>query len=157
LILITDVASKPVEPNSCVLQQRNKENKTDSFVKATFWPEGWRSKLCRCVKCLDLYKAESVEFLVDEQDTVEFYEAKGKEKKPPSHNDQLMMALSSLDRVQQVEAIHEYQSFSAELKEYLKKFAENKKVVRAEDIEEFFGKLKERKRQKVQPISHFCR
>lgn len=47
-----------------------------------------------------------MEFLVDEQDTVEFYEAKGKEKKPPSHNDQLMMALSSLDRVQQVEAIH---------------------------------------------------
>lgn len=49
---------------------------------------------------------ENVEFLIDEQDTVEFYEAKGKEIKRPSHNDQLMMALSSLDRVQQVEAIH---------------------------------------------------
>ena len=54
----------------------------------------------------DLYKTENVEFLIDEQDTVEYYEAKGKEIKPPSHNDQLMMALSSLDRVQQVEAIH---------------------------------------------------
>ena len=54
----------------------------------------------------ELYNTENVEFLIDEQDTVEFYEAKGKERKQPSHNDQLMMALSSLDHVQKVEAIH---------------------------------------------------
>ena len=53
-----------------------------------------------------MYNTENVEFLIDEQDTVEFYEAKGKERKQPSHNDQLMMALSSLDHVQKVEAIH---------------------------------------------------
>jgi len=146
-----------VEPNGCLLQQKSAKNENTTSVKATFWPEGWRSQLCRCSKCLELYNTENVEFLIDEQDTVEFYEAKGKERKQPSHNDQLMMALSSLDHVQKVEAIHEYQSFSAELKEYLKKFADNKKIVRAEDIQEFFGKLKERKRQKVQPMSYFCR
>lgn len=116
--------------------------------------------------------------MIDDQDTVESYEEKGKATKRPSHNDRLMMALSSLDRVQQIEAIHgnrsmlfarsfpsalpsmfvhcaEYQSFSSELKEYLKKFAENKKVVRAEDIHEFFGQLKQRKRQRT-AFSNFC-
>lgn len=156
-IELSDVALKSGDSTSCVLQQRRLKDENALPTKATFWPESWRSQLCRCVSCLDLYKTENVEFLIDEQDTVEYYEAKGKEIKPPSHNDQLMMALSSLDRVQQVEAIHEYQSFSAQLKEYLKKFADNKKIVRAEDIEEFFGKLKERKRQKVQPVPHFCR
>lgn len=51
------------------------------------------------------YRNENIEFLIDDQDTVEFYEEKGKAKKCPSHNDRLMMALSTLDRVQQVEAI----------------------------------------------------
>jgi E3 ubiquitin-protein ligase UBR7 len=51
--------------------------------------------------------------------------------------------------------ITEYQSLSSNLKEYLKKFAENKKVVREEDIREFFGQLKERKRQRTS-VPHFC-
>lgn len=108
----------------------------------------------------ELYKEKRLEFLLDNEDTVEYYEQKGKNASGnrPSHNDRLMMALSSLDRVQQVEAISEYQNFSAELKEYLKKFAENKKVVREEDILEFFGQLKERKRRRVgEVLPHFCR
>lgn len=57
----------------------------------------------------------------------------------------------------------EYQQFSNELKEYLKKFADNKKIVRPEDIAEFFTKLKERKRRRMDDghadgtPSHFCR
>ena len=52
-----------------------------------------------------MYKTENIEFLIDEQDTVEYYEEKGKAKTRHSHNDRLMMALSSLDRVQQIEAL----------------------------------------------------
>lgn len=130
-----------------------------------------------------MYAAKKLEFLTDEQDTVEHYELKGKSVPRPSHNDQLMAALSSLDRIQQVEAITgmfylfnviwkglsyfyfytEYQTFSNELKEYLKKFADNKKIVRPEDIAEFFTKLKERKRRRMDDghadgtPSHFCR
>ena len=52
-----------------------------------------------------MYAAKKLEFLTDEQDTVEQYELKGKSVPRPSHNDQLMAALSSLDRIQQVEAI----------------------------------------------------
>lgn len=111
-----------------------------------------------------MYEEKKVTFLTDDQDTVEYYEQKGKNDciNKPSSNDRLMMALSSLDRVQQVEAITEYQSFSAELKEYLKTFADNKRIVREEDITEFFGRLKERKRRRLDDPSgtglpHFCR
>jgi len=140
-------------PAGCKLAGWN--DKQDAKAKATYWPERWRDGLCRCPACLEAYREEKIDFLIDDQDTVESYEEKGKATKRPSHNDRLMMALSSLDRVQQIEAIHEYQSFSSELKEYLKKFAENKKVVRAEDIHEFFGQLKQRKRQRT-AFSNFC-
>lgn len=110
-----------------------------------------------------MYEEKKIVFLTDEQDTVEYYEQKGKNDcvNRPSSNDRLMTALSSLDRVQQVEAITEYQSFSAELKEYLKTFADNKRIVREEDITEFFGRLKERKRRRLDDptggMPHFCR
>nr|CAG4634848.1 EOG090X07TK [Alona affinis] len=146
-VQVTDDAGK--EKDSCQLEQWKKKD-TTALVQATYWPEGWRQRLCRCTKCLEMYSTKKLEFLLDEQDTVEWYEQKGKSAgiNRPSHNDQMMAALSSLDRIQQVEAITEYQSMSNELKEYLKKFADSKKVVRSEDITEFFSKLKERKRQK---------
>ena len=49
-----------------------------------------------------------------------------------------MEALSQLDRVKQVEAIHSYNNMKENLMEYLSKFADNKKVVREDDIREFF-------------------
>lgn len=42
-----------------------------------------------------------------------------------------------------------------QLNEYLSKFAENKKVVRKEDINEFFSGMAARKRQKVE-VPYFC-
>ena len=199
------------EKASCRLEQWNEKDSTTP-VQATYWPEGWRQRLCRCAKCLvirwscamqypslptdplvvvisqEMYSTKNLQFLLDEQDTVEWYEQKGKSESVnrPSHNDQMMAALSSLDRIQQVEAITgkkkkengisskskftiiwlefpEYQSMSNELKEYLKKFADSKKVVRSEDITEFFSKLKERKRRRMDDgnsdgtPTHFCR
>nr|CAG4647134.1 EOG090X07TK [Megafenestra aurita] len=149
--------------SSCKLENKSDTELLMTNKKATFWPEGWRTRLCRCQKCLAMYEEKKIVFLTDEQDTVEYYEQKGKNDcvNRPSSNDRLMTALSSLDRVQQVEAITEYQSFSAELKEYLKTFADNKRIVREEDITEFFGRLKERKRRRLDDptggMPHFCR
>ena len=67
-----------------------------------------------------------------------------------------MKALSEMDRVKQVEAIQGYNSMKANLMEYLRKFAENKKVVREEDVQEFFKNLSANKRQKVE-IPKFCK
>lgn len=67
-----------------------------------------------------------------------------------------MKALSEMDRVKQVEAIQSYNSMKSNLMDYLKKFAENGKVVRQEDIQEFFSGLKSSKRPRVE-IPKFCR
>lgn len=57
-----------------------------------------------------MYKSSKVSFITDEEDTVAAYEAKGKARKAqagagPSQYERGMEALSSLDRVQQMEAI----------------------------------------------------
>ena len=45
-----------------------------------------------------------------------------------------------------------------ELSEYLKHFAENGKVVREEDIREFFTRMESRKRQRTNNIpGYFCK
>ncbi|XP_037077298.1 putative E3 ubiquitin-protein ligase UBR7 [Pollicipes pollicipes] len=119
-----------------------------------FWKMGWRRHLCTCDACKALYAADGVEFLLDEDDSVAAYEARG--RGAGGSYAQGMRALSSMDRLQQVEVAHEYNDLKSELMNYLKKFAENKKVVRKEDIQEFFTGMKSRKRQKTD-VPHFCR
>ncbi|XP_046388838.1 putative E3 ubiquitin-protein ligase UBR7 [Ischnura elegans] len=124
---------------------------------ATYWGEGWRKVLCACQKCKDMYTELKVEFLNDEEDPVQVYEEAAKAKEHGSQYEEGMRALSSLGHVQKIEAIQEYNLMQEELKEYLKKFADNKKVVREEDIREFFSEMKSRKKQRVDAnVPHFC-
>ena len=73
-----------------------------------------------------------------------------------SQYDEGMKALSELDRTKQIEAVHGYNSMKSNLMEYLKKFAENGKIVRQEDIQEFFQEMASNKRQRVE-IPKFCK
>ena len=65
-------------------------------------------------------------------------------------------ALSELDRVRQVEAIESYNSMKSSLMGYLKSFAEGKKVVREEDIRNFFENMKGKKEGKGVNVPNFC-
>lgn len=73
----------------------------------TFWDEGWRSQLCKCEECLNLYVKNKVEFLIDETDTVHYYEAKGKEKckEKLSQYERGLNEINKMDRVAGIEAI----------------------------------------------------
>ena len=118
-----------------------------------FWQDvGWRSMLCRCKKCLDMYKAKGCEYLIDHRDTVQYYEAQGRAmaKNRESPYERGMSALNRMNRAAVVEALHGYDELKADLSSYLKKFAETKKVVREEDIHDFFAQLKTKKRQKLE-------
>ena len=78
---------------------------SDPTAGAGFFGEGWRAQLCRCDSCMELYASSGVEFLLEESDPVGVYE--GKAERRPTTLDAGMSALgSSLDRVQQVEALH---------------------------------------------------
>lgn len=143
----------------CMFETLPSKQSTQKSGVATFWPEGWRQKLCKCTKCQAMYTEMKVAYLLDDEDTVQQYEEQGKAKHSgESQYDRGMQALSGLGRVQQVEAMHEYNDMKSELKDFLKQFVEARKVVRKEDIEEFFDQMRARKRQRLEvSVPFFCR
>ena len=105
---------------------------------------------------MKLYTDLKVTFLTDETDTVHYYESQAKtEKKDTMEHG--MEALSRMDRIKQVEAIHSYNNMKQNLMEYLSKFADNKRVVRAEDITEFFETMKNKKMRLDGPPPSNCK
>ncbi|XP_060570562.1 putative E3 ubiquitin-protein ligase UBR7 [Ruditapes philippinarum] len=146
------------DTEQCLLEDLNAREVTVK-ESATFWPEGFRSKLCVCTACKAMYKDQDIEFIVDESDSVLAYEKRGKDKRSPSSEaDQEKRVLEGMDRVQQIEMVQGFNDMKSALSDYLKKFAENGKVVRAEDIREFFSQMEQRKRQKTDHTpAHFCR
>lgn len=127
------------------------------YKGATFWPANFRQKLCTCSECLAMYKDLSVMFLIDPEDTMTAYEALGKERlrgTPTSQYEKGLEALSSLDRVQQINALTEYNKMKDKLLDYLKSFKERKEIVKEEDIRAFFADMKPRR----EPDGvYFCR
>ncbi|XP_068942131.1 putative E3 ubiquitin-protein ligase UBR7 isoform X2 [Petaurus breviceps papuanus] len=141
--------------SGCKLQ----DLKTKKYVKqdtATYWPHNWRNKLCTCSDCMKMYADLEVLFLTDEYDTVLAYENKGKSDQGTDRRDPLMDTLNSMNRVQQVELICEYNDLKTELKDYLKRFADEGTVVKREDIQQFFEEFQSRKRRRLDGIQYYC-
>nr|XP_034344637.1 putative E3 ubiquitin-protein ligase UBR7 isoform X2 [Arvicanthis niloticus] len=147
--------TKTEPQSSCRLQ----ELQAKQFVKkdaATYWPLNWRSRLCTCQDCMKMYGELDVMFLTDECDTVLAYENKGKSEQATDRRDPLMDTLSSMNRVQQVELICEYNDLKTELKDYLKRFADEGTVVKREDIQQFFEEFQSKKRRRVDGLQYYC-
>jgi len=139
-----ETAEETESGNVCRLSKPLPDTPTTSSL---FLPIGWRSALCKCSSCTQLYSDTRTTFLTQETDTVHHYESQAGEKKGTL--EQGMEALSQLDRVKQVEAIHSYNNMKENLMEYLAKFANNKKVVREDDIKTFFEGMKSNKKQRT--------
>ncbi|MGH0150870.1 UNVERIFIED_CONTAM: hypothetical protein FKN15_018980 [Acipenser sinensis] len=144
------------ETETCKLEKL----KAKAFVQkntAIYLPYNWRSKLCTCQRCKKTYAESEVPFLLDESDTVLAYEKRGQssQESDTESRDPLMAALSGMDRVQQLEMIYEYNDLKTELKDYLKRFADEGKVVTSEDIQDFFEQLRSRKRRRVDNNHHY--
>ena len=133
--------------NECKLESLKSKISVDGLKGSSFWEEGWRSALCKCPQCLAKYSSLGCAFICDETDTVSFYEKQGKEKSIQiSQYERGLHEINKMDRVTTIEAIQQCNFMADELKNYLKKFVDNKKVVRREDIDEFFAGLAARKR-----------
>uniref|UniRef100_A0A182PD91 UBR-type domain-containing protein n=1 Tax=Anopheles epiroticus TaxID=199890 RepID=A0A182PD91_9DIPT len=128
---------------------------------ATFWMEGWRKFLCQCKACVELYKKHGVEYLLDEKDTVKYYEDVGKQKHGTngSSYEQGMQMLGQLDQVTQVGMLTEYNRMTSRLREFLDQFVANQQVVTRDDINKFFAKLNQERRESPGngPPPYFCR
>ncbi|XP_045768941.1 putative E3 ubiquitin-protein ligase UBR7 [Maniola jurtina] len=145
--------AKLEKPNECVRPKGVQK----VHKGATFWPSTFRQKLCTCRECITMYKDLSVLFLIDPEDTVAAYENLGKQKingKPASQYEKGLQALSSLDRIQQINALTEYNKMRDKLLDFLKSFKDRKEVVKEEDIKAFFAGMK----PKREPDGvYFCR
>ncbi|XP_047985789.1 putative E3 ubiquitin-protein ligase UBR7 [Leguminivora glycinivorella] len=147
-------AKKPKLSNSdCIRPQGGRK----MFKGATFWPSHFRQKLCTCNECIAMYKDLSVLFLIDPEDTVTAYEVLGKEKTDGAASTQYekgLEALSSLGRIQQINALTEYNKMRDKLLDFLKSFKDRREVVKEEDIKAFFAGMK----PKREPDGvYFCR
>lgn len=140
-----------IEPSSSNSVCRKPTISLKTFTGASFWPIEWRSKLCKCIKCLEMYRENGVEYLIDEHDTVHAYQEKGKAKAANqatiSEHDQTMSALSGMDRVAQIEAIMAYNKLKQKLTEFLTSFVANQQVVTTKDVDTFFQSMTNNKKK----------
>uniref|UniRef100_A0AAR2JB05 Putative E3 ubiquitin-protein ligase UBR7 n=1 Tax=Pygocentrus nattereri TaxID=42514 RepID=A0AAR2JB05_PYGNA len=145
--------------SGCRLGEMKASGQSRAQQGAVFWPSAWRTKLCSCTHCKNLFVDAGVAFLLDETDTVLAYENKGKTTEQAGGvegRDPLMSALNNLNRVQQLEIIHEYNDMKTELKDYLQTFAAEGKVVTPEDIRHFFEQQQTRKRRRANAGQYYC-
>ncbi|GAB0190898.1 putative E3 ubiquitin-protein ligase UBR7 [Grus japonensis] len=103
-----------------------------------------------------MYSELEVQFLTDECDTVLAYENKGTSDQETERRDPLMDTLNSMNRVQQVELICEYNDLKTELTDYLRRFADEGTVVKREDIQHFFEEFQSRKRRRTNRMQYYC-
>lgn len=122
---------------------------------ATFWNDGWRNQLCRCTKCMADYKDLNVEFLIDEEDTVKWYEENGRVMRQNEINELGIAAWNKIGRVKQVEILSGFNLMTERLKEFFDSFVSSRQVVTENDIREFFAKLNKERSEAAVP-SHFC-
>lgn len=162
---VSDVNSEEEMPKELLSKSQDviaaitacKMPKSKCELATKFFPDiNWRQQLCTCVNCLKTYQDENVLFLIDPQDSLQVYEEKGTAKALEEERTEEQKFLNSLDRVPLLETIAAYQELKGELADFLRKFAENKKVVREEDVREFFRDMTARKKQRTD-VSYFCR
>lgn len=126
------------------------KTKSDKVTTKFFNEFTWRKELCTCDDCLKMYEDEEITFLLDSEDPVHLYEERAKAQAKEVTEESEKKLLNSLPRAALLDTLTAYNDLKDSLSKYLQKFAENKKVVREEDIREFFEELKANKRQRTE-------
>ncbi|RNA26441.1 E3 ubiquitin- ligase UBR7 [Brachionus plicatilis] len=158
---LVDVESVSEDCSGCKLERLKKmyARVGDKWCKSEsscFLADGWREALCKCENCQKMYSDLSIEFITKKEDSIKYYEERGKQmdemnKEEVDEQKLLNNELSKMNRVSQLELLHNLNDFKTDLKEFLADFARNGQVVKRENIEEFFESLNnQRKKRRVQ-------
>lgn len=138
-----DTADTPLPVSSC---------KLDSLPPAPegrfslFLEEGFREKICHCSSCFPLLVPHPQ--LVEEE---EIYEPpvseEGSENGGSTHGSGSLLdrgesALRNVDRVRAIEGVMAYNHLKDKLKPFFQQFAESGQAISAEDIKQYFAKLR---------------
>jgi len=112
-----------------------------------FFKEGFREQFCRCSDCFPLLKPHPQ--LLEEEETYEppVSDDGGSENGGSSLGSGSLLergesALRNVDRVRAIEGVMAYNHLKDKLKPFFQQFAESGQAISAEDIKEYFAKLR---------------
>ncbi|KAK2878246.1 hypothetical protein Q8A67_019037 [Cirrhinus molitorella] len=142
------LAQQPSKVTECILNELKAKDAAGARAGAVFWPYFWRAKLCTCTDCKRMYVKAGVPFLLDESDTLLAYEEKAKAEALTSE-ELLLSCLTSLNHVQQLEIIYQYNDLKHELREFLQQSAKQRKDITPEAFREFLEELQTRKKRRL--------
>lgn len=131
-VMVSDVPS--TSSNVC----RKPDTILHQLNGASFWANEWRNALCQCAECTDMYKRGDIEFITDNEDTVQHYTEQGKAKGRVSSEDMLMNTISNMDHIAKIEAITCYNKLKSKLTDFLAAFVSKDKVITETDVKNFF-------------------
>jgi len=117
-------------------------------LKAMFFENEWRNKLCKCEMCLAMYSIQGIEFIVKDSDTVLHHERKGKENEERKW-EEAGSSLSQMGHVQQIEFVQGFNELKSGLTDFLNGFTSGE-VVRKEHVDTFFEELNNKKRRRLE-------
>ncbi|KAI2654805.1 hypothetical protein H4Q32_011597 [Labeo rohita] len=142
------LAQQPSKVLKCTLNELKAKDAAGTRAGAVFWPYFWRAKLCTCTDCKRTYVKTGVPFLLDESDTLLAYEEKAKAE-ALTIEELLLSCLTSLNHVQQLDIIYQYNDLKHELREFLQQSANQRKDVTPEAVREFLEELQTRKKRRL--------
>ncbi|KAH8902739.1 hypothetical protein BR93DRAFT_233181 [Coniochaeta sp. PMI_546] len=111
-----------------------------------FFQEGFREKICHCSSCFPLLVPHPQ--LVEEEETYEPpVSEEGSENGGSTHGSGSLLdrgesALRNVDRVRAIEGVMAYNHLKDKLKPFFQQFAESGQAISAEDIKQYFAKLR---------------
>lgn len=110
-----------------------------------FVTEGFRERFCRCPSCFPGLKSHPQ--LLEEEDVYEPPLSEAGSDNGSTHGsgslyDRGESALRNVDRVRAIEGVMAYNTLKDKLKPFFQQFAESGQAISAEDIKEYFAKLR---------------
>jgi len=139
----------PSDPPTC---QAPRTSPITTAKLSLFLKDDFRDHLCRCPSCFPLLAPHPQ--LLDEEETYEPPISESDDDDGNAANstggsvgsrsllERGEAALSNVDRVRAIEGVMVYNHLKEKVKDFLKPFAENRKMVAAEDIKRYFEKLR---------------
>jgi len=138
--------SEDIEEKIIPLENKKEDPK---FTGASFWPFKWRQCLCNCKPCLDLYTNLGVGFIVDESDTLEYYENKDNHlDDQDSGNNQNNQQFGNFSRYQQGVYAAGIYDFITSISEFAKDCEEAGRTVTTEDVKKFADSLQKKREER---------
>ena len=126
----------------CQLQTLTSPPETGDGQPGIF-TEDWRQSLCRCEDCLSLYRTKKIEFLLQDNDTITYYENQAKSTDSFSNGVDAFSEMMS--PLQKTEMLYQFNNLKEEFTDFFRPFANEGKIITKEDIQKFFEELNRKK------------